>query len=88
MKKKFELRRPDLLPPLTTEQAENLIKFIRLNADQLENLYGEIESCCFGDDGRLYQSFVYDAIKLGYGLIDLKQYLADRGYDEDDKDDE
>ena len=79
------LKKTELLPPMTQAQATDLITFLRVNADLLEELNGEFESCCASDDGPVWQSYVYDSLRLGYGLLTPERYIANNGigdYDE------
>lgn len=84
----FKLKQVELLPPLKEEEVKNIIKFLRLNASALAEM-DNYEGCCWSDDIDHAQSYVYDALELGYGLEDLSEYLKDNfGEEEEDEDDE
>jgi hypothetical protein len=71
----------ELLPPLTPEQVENLIQFIRVNYDEGSL---DMDYCCaeygVGDGFNM----ALNVIKKGYGLIPE----VDEDTDEEDEEDE
>lgn len=81
------LKQTELLPALKPEEVRNIIKFCHLNAGSLASMV-EYDGCCWHDDIREAQSYVYAALELGYGLITLSEYRQDRGLDEEEEDDE
>lgn len=66
-----------MLPELTKEQVEGLLKFAALNAGRMADMV-DYEGCCWRDDIDEAQRYVYDSIRLGYGIVGLKHiYLGD-----------
>lgn len=87
MPKKFIPQNTELLPPLTYGQVANLIKFCRINSDILEELH-DFESCCASDDGAVFKVYVYDSLRVGYGLTSVDEYNDDQGWNDDEDEDE
>jgi len=85
MAKKFELEGVALLPPLTKEQVEGLLKFASLNAHRMAEMV-DYEGCCWHDDIGEAQRYVYDSIRLGYGLVAPDDIHL--GYDDEDEDED
>lgn len=77
MPRKFTLQLKETLPPLTPKQVQDLITFCAVNASRLAVLV-DYESCCCSDDIETIQSFVYDALRIGYDITDLDTYIEER----------
>ena len=46
------------------------------------------ESCCASDDGAVFQGFIYDSMRMGYGLMSVKEYIKDYRLDDDEDEDD
>lgn len=82
-REKFKLKFVEILPVLKPEEVENLIKFMCWNAEALSEI-SEFDSCCATDDASSVLGFAADALRLGYGLEDLDEYLSEHAEGEDE----
>ena len=88
MAKKFVPQNVELLPPLTNNQVTNLIKFCVINAGIMEEIL-DFESCCASDDGATFQGYIYDSLRVGYGLTSVEEFNEYNGLgDEEDEEEE
>ncbi len=77
----------ETLPKLSHAEVKAIIKFMYANAGALEELHS-FESCCASDDGPVYQGYLTDALKIGYGIQTFKEWQEDNLGDYDEEDDE